>query len=640
MTETADTVEATDVDRAVAELSAAIRELTAAGDRRAAAVACARLAVLYEAGLGNRVAARPWYARAVHLVEDGEPCVEQGWVALAPLGCDVDDPEELIARADFALERARRFGDTTLEIKALADGGLGRVQAGRVADGMAMIDEAMALACDGAADDVEMVSRSVCSFFTACYYTADFARFASWSAVLRQRGLVGQAPGAHAILSSHCDSVQAALLCHLGRWTEAEDVLTQAHAAVEEAMPGLSWNPTIGLAELRLLQGRLAEAEALLLGRDHYVQALLPLARLHLALGAYDLAVATARRGLRMIAADRVRAATLLGVLVEAELGRGELAQAAAAAAELDTRTAEIGLPALNAEAARIRARVRAASGERAEAASDLHVALDELTGIDLPRLRMAVHLDLARLQETADPAAAVIEARAAGALLSRLDVVLSPPDAELLGRLRVNGTPPVTSVRCRVAVLHRDGAWWTASCGDTHVRLRDTKGLRYVAALVASPGVERHALDLVDLVEGVSVSGDGVDRRRLGDAGEALDARSRAAYRQRVAELRDDVDDALAAGDDERAARLQGELDALVAELARAFGLGGRDRRAASAVERARLNVTRALRAALAKLSEALPAAGAVLDRRVRTGTYCAYEPQPDDEALWSVQS
>lgn len=62
----------------------------------------------------------------------------------------------------------------------------------------------------------------------------------------------------------------------------------------------------------------------------------------------------------------------------------------------------------------------------------------------------------------------------------------------------------------------------------------------------------------------------------------------------------------------------------------AKAFGLGGRSRRASSASERARLNVTRALRTATAKLSEALPEAGRRLDRRLRTGLYCAYEPAP----------
>ena len=627
-----------DVDGAVAHLSAAVRALTAAGDSRQAAMTCARLGDVFANMLGNKVAARPWFMRAMRLVEDEPPCLEQGYAAVAAMGCDVDDPAVLRDRAALALDRARRFGDVDLEVKALADGGLADVQAGRVAEGMAMIDEAMALACGGGTNDAGVIAKSVCSFFTACYFTADFERVEVWNRSLRQRGLLGAAPGPQAFLSSHCDSVQGTLLCHLGRWSEAEIVLTRAFAELEAVMPGAAWHPPIALAELRILQGRLTEAEALLLGRDDHIQALLPTARLHLARGDFDLARATATRGLRMMGDDRVRAAALLGVLVEAELGRGDVARAAQASAELDVRTRGLGLPALGADAARLRARVSAAQGHVADGVAALQEGLDDLAAVDLPLLRASLHLDLARLHDTAgDRAEAVVEARAAAALLVRLDVIVAADDATMLRRLGVEAASRPVAVGCRVATLQRDGVWWTAGCGETTVRVRDTKGLRYLAELVAHPATERHALDLVDLVEGVSDAG--VDRRRLGDAGARLDAQSRDAYRRRVAELRDEVEDALAVEDDDRAAARQAELDGLVAELARAFGLGGRDRRAASAAERARLNVTRALRAALAKLSDALPDAGAVLDRRVRTGLFCAYEPHPDDEAIWSVQ-
>lgn len=233
--------------------------------------------------------------------------------------------------------------------------------------------------------------------------------------------VTGVAPARHprdcasaAFLSSHCDSVQATLLCHLGRWSEAEDVLLRAHAALEELMPGASWHPPIALAELRILQGRLAEAEALLLGRDDHIQALVPTARLHLARGEHDLACAAARRGLRAMAADRVRAAALLGVLVEAELGRGDVPGAAEVSTALDARTGGLGVAGLEAEAARLRAKVRLAKGDAAAAVAALHDGLDLLGDVELPRLRMSLHLDLARAREMAgDRAGAVVEARA-----------------------------------------------------------------------------------------------------------------------------------------------------------------------------------------------------------------------------------
>lgn len=628
------------VDRAVADLSAAVRHATEAGEVRVAAVACARLGQVFQSLLGNKVAARPWFARAVRLVEGEPPCVEQAWVALAPMGCDVDDAAVLVERADRALELARRFGAVDLEIKALADGGLGRVQAGLVDDGMAMVDEAMALACGGGALDAELVAMSICSFYTACYHTADFGRVESWTPLLGRRGWLGTAPGTPAILTGHCGSVQASLLCHLGRFGEAEDVLARAHAVVEEAMPGAAWHTPIALAELRILQGRLAEAETLLLGLDDHLHALVPAARLHLARGDHDLALATARRGLRVLAGDRVRAAALLGVVVEAELARGDVVAAAAASAELDEAGGGLGLPALAAEAARVRARVRSADGDAAAAVAALQSGLAVLDGTGLQRQRMVLHLELARLLDGAgERSAAVVEARAASALLARLDVVLAPADAAVLEGLGLAAAPRPGTVGCRVATLVGDGGWWTVSCGETSARLRDAKGLRYLAELLSRPGAEHHVLDLVDRIEGVAPAGSSPDRHRLGDAGPLLDGAARDAYRRRVAELRDEVENALAVEDDDRAARAQGELDAVVAELARAFGLGGRDRRAASAAERARLNVTRALRAAIAHIAEALPEAGAALDRRVRTGLFCSYQPHPDDEAVWGVQ-
>ena len=100
-----------------------------------AAMACVRLGDTLANAMGNLTASRAWFARARRLVEDQPPCLEQGWVAVAAMGCDVDDPAELLAAAELALDRARRFGDVNLETKALADAGLAHVQAGRVSGG-------------------------------------------------------------------------------------------------------------------------------------------------------------------------------------------------------------------------------------------------------------------------------------------------------------------------------------------------------------------------------------------------------------------------------------------------------------------------------------------------------------------------
>lgn len=629
---------ASDIDAATSHLSAAIRDFTAAGDRRRAALTCARLGDVFAHAIGNQTAARAWFLRAARLLEDEAPCVEQGWVAIAAMGCNVDDPAVLLANAELALDRARQFGDVNLETKALADAGLAHVQAGRVSKGMALLDEAMALAC-GPADDVEAAGKSVCSFLTACYFAADFDRAGSWADVLRRHGLIGRSPGVQLFLANHCDAVQATLLCELGRWDEAEALLLQAIDDFEQSMRTPSWHPAIALAELRIRQGRLADAELLLLGKEGQLQALLPAARLHLARGDHELARATAVRGLRSIGDDRLRATDLLAVLVDVELLVGDRDAAAAVCDDLVARAEGLDVPGLRARIAAVRARVQAACGDVAAAITTVETALDRLPSDGVPVLRATLLLDLVRLHDHAgNRAVAMVEAGRAAAALAGLHVVLPAADAALLDRFGPAGAQTPGTAR-PVATLTREGRSWVVSCGDTRARLSDSKGLRYLAELVRTPGVERHALDLVDHVEGVAPGVLGVDRRHLGDAGEVLDTQARTAYRHRIEALRSEIDEALRRGADRRAEVLQTELDRLVGELARAFGLGGRSRRASSTAERARLNVTRALRAAAARLREALPEAGTTLDGRLRTGTYCAYEPAPGDDVRWIVQ-
>src|SRR6478735_7407897 len=104
-----------DIAAIVAHLSAAVRAFTAAGDNRQAAMACVRLGDVFANAMGNLTAGRAWFIRARRLIDDEQPCVEQGWVAVAAMGCDVPDPAVLLADCELALDRARQFGDVNLE---------------------------------------------------------------------------------------------------------------------------------------------------------------------------------------------------------------------------------------------------------------------------------------------------------------------------------------------------------------------------------------------------------------------------------------------------------------------------------------------------------------------------------------------
>lgn len=637
-----------DVDAVVAHLSAAVRAFSADEAPHRAAMACVRLGDALSNLQGNLTAGRAWFARAERLVESLEPCIEQGWVAVAGMGCDAGDPADLLARAELALDRARRFGDLNLETKALADAGLAHVQAGRTDRGFAMLDEAMALAC-GPVDDGETAAKSACSMFTACYYTASYERASTWATSLRRSGLIGPAPGGPVFLSDHCASVEAAALVELGRWAEAEQLLLAAGAQFERATGAPAYHSSLVLADLWILQGRLADAEVLLAGRAQGFEGLIPSARLALAGGDPTLARAIVGRGLRAIGDDRNRAVELLEVAVAADLAAGAVEQATVSLAELRSRCdADYDADRRVARVASSAARVMAALGDHEAAIRELEAAADLTDTRCTPWRRARLVLDLARAREAVgDLAGAAADARVAGRLFAGLDVLVTPEDAGLVARLigLAGGERGDAAAIARgsassasSASLVRTGRTWLACHHGNRVQLRDSKGLRYLAELIVAPGVERHALDLVDRVEGVDPDG-AVDRRTLGDAGPMLDGAARRAYRHRIETLRNEIEEAFELGRDDTAETLQGELDHLVAVLAAAFGVGGRSRRAASAVERARLNVTRSVRTAIVRITEVLPEAGAALDRGVRTGTYCSYGPD-DDGVMWIVQS
>ena len=181
------------------------------------------------------------------------------------------------------------------------------------------------------------------------------------------------------------------------------------------------------------------------------------------------------------------------------------------------------------------------------------------------------------------------------------------------------------------MATFRRDGEYWSIAFDGRSFRLRDSKGLRYLARLLADPGTEVHVFDLVGWEDDRRA-----ERAAIGDAGGVLDATAKAAYRARLEELRAELEEAESWNDPERAARAKQEIDFLAHELAGAVGLGGRDRKAVSASERARVNVTRAIKSALIRVSEQDDALGRHLEATVKTGTFCSYEPDPRTPLSW----
>ncbi|MFP3899751.1 MAG: hypothetical protein ACLFXM_02770 [Acidimicrobiia bacterium] len=208
---------------------------------------------------------------------------------------------------------------------------------------------------------------------------------------------------------------------------------------------------------------------------------------------------------------------------------------------------------------------------------------------------------------------------------------------------------PPAAGVGPQAA----EGSTATFTCtGDTRticfggrtVLVRDLKGLRYLARLLAEPGREFHALDLVAVENGtLPVSAAPRAEELDGEAGAGLpviDEQARDAYRRRLAEVEDDIEEAARTNDLGRLELAQRDRDYLVAELAQAVGLGGRSRATGGTAERARTSVTRSLRYAITRLAEHHPTLATHLERAVRTGTYCSYTPDPLAPVAWQVSA
>jgi len=193
-------------------------------------------------------------------------------------------------------------------------------------------------------------------------------------------------------------------------------------------------------------------------------------------------------------------------------------------------------------------------------------------------------------------------------------------------------------------ALVSREGEVWAFELSGRTVRVRDSKGIRHLAELLAQPGVEVHALDLVraggDGESAAAAADAGLSLDSGAGAGSALDPAAKAAYRRRLEDLREEVDEAVRWGDPERGARAREEIDFIAAELAAAVGLGGRDRPQASDAERARVNVTRAIKTAIRRLGAQDAELGAELEATVHTGLFCRHEPDPRRPVHWEVHA
>jgi ATP/maltotriose-dependent transcriptional regulator MalT len=412
-----------------------------AGDMVRACMAAINLSTSYLVNLGNDAAARGWLARAERVMTQADSNPMQGWLWMmrAFLSADADRSRELL---DRAIKFARRTGDLDLELIALGDLGLALVTAGRIDEGLALLDEAMAGTLGGEYSQPETVVFTSCSMLSACTLADDLQRATQWCRVADEFMRDFGCP----FLFAHCRAYYGGVLVAKGQWARAEDELLAALHMSEDAGPDAHLQAMVLLTELRCRQGRLEEAEALLGNFDDILTAALPAAAVRLARGEPAVAAALLERRLEQLGEGHVQSAAILAMLVDAHLASGDPDTAAQTAARLDAAAREQGRPKAAALATLASAHVSEAGGEADEARAQLERALELFVLLDLPLESARVRFELAGAFVRLRPELAIAEARSALTTFEQLGAAADADAAAAL--LRSLGAPGRTGPR------------------------------------------------------------------------------------------------------------------------------------------------------------------------------------------------
>jgi hypothetical protein len=178
-------------------------------------------------------------------------------------------------------------------------------------------------------------------------------------------------------------------------------------------------------------------------------------------------------------------------------------------------------------------------------------------------------------------------------------------------------------------ASLIDEGEFWTIVWDRRTVRMKGSKGVRLLGILTDNPGRQFHVMDLESCERKPDLSGD-YSSFAASDGCPILDEGAKNAYRARLVELRDELEEAQRFNDIFRTSKIREEMAILTKELARACGLYGRNRLALSDAERARVRVTLAVKGAIERISKHNSGVGWHLATSVRTGAFCLYRPAP----------
>jgi DNA-binding CsgD family transcriptional regulator len=404
-----------DVDGAIEHRERAYAILRKTGEPAAAARIALWLAREYLEAVGNQPASNGWIARAEGLLRDAEPGPSHGWLSLTRGGLSLD-PDTMRTYAEAALEIGRANDDVDLEASALALLGRAMLLSGEFDAGVAALDEAMVTVTGGEVADPVVFGDVCCVVTLACEESGELERLFKWNEVIESF----MARHLHGPLISFCGSCGAEFFQAKGDFEMAERCVVGALEALEgTGHRSRCIHPAAKLAELRILQGRIEEAERLLIGYEDLREALGANVAIHRSKGEHAVAASLLLRRLNEVG-DTVVAVPLLSTLVEVQLAQGNLDEARSTAGRIGALAASSGHPRLAAMAALAEGRIALSAG-RTEARGHLERALEAFGRLQMPLEAARARVTLARALRNEDPDVAGREAQIAFESFERL---------------------------------------------------------------------------------------------------------------------------------------------------------------------------------------------------------------------------
>lgn len=639
-----------DFEDAVAAWEAMFAQHSAAGENDEAARASAMIAMYLMMDTGLMAPVRGWLHRADRLAANTPEAPTHAIVAMVRtyerFMCG--DMAEARRQSELAIKLGTRLGFHPAVVIGQVAGARITIYEGDLAGGLDQLDEIAVLLMSGEVDPLT-TGMMYCELICAAQGLALYERANEWTEMM-ERWRHGAAFGG---INGRCRVHRAEMLRLSGPCEQAE---REALVACDELRPWMrrefGW-PLVELGNIRLRKGDLAGAEEAFLAAHAHAWSPHPgMALLRLAQGrseeAAELIDAAIAHPFAIPSKERppfgdLCLAPLLDAQVEIAYARGEAETARQAADRLGSIADSYPSAALTAAASLADARASLLAGGTDKGIAGSSAAMAAWTEIGAPYEAACARMVLGDAYQAAgNRDSARLEWQAA---VDGFAVFGASGQAERAARLVRSGNPtPAAHVSGMVrASFVRQGDSRAVGFSEDVVVVRDLKGYRYLGRLLSDPRREFHVLDLAAVETGALPTKSQPDEATVhsaeGDTGlPLLDDAARSAYRRRLLEVEEDIDEAREQNDLGRLELAERDREYLITELARDAGFAGGHRTIGGTSERARSSVTRSIRYALERLSEASPALAAHLRQCVRTGTYCSYIPDALAPVEWQT--